>query len=823
MDISYYEGKDLLGWIYYNENYSHGDYSNVINRVCYVYPRYILEEDGLVPIPPSDFPNLGSFEVRIQGGYSSEDIVDKLSHLVKVRINNAPEIDKNQQNNLYRLKYNPQYGEDVSDVWLEKFEGDSFYQIIKMDFDFEEFDKTRKIDFFLDDIYSKYIIIQNREGFYGPFDYFIENDSIELLGTSKHGYRIKHVETSAIEENILKVGDKLDKGVELVGAEYFDNIESIKDGIDFISDDVLIESVVSVFDDHNEVGKSDIRALKKSLMDDLYQNEYPEIDDARLARLKNLVRNSDKSEDFLVRIAQYMMEDNKSKDYVIRLILDNRFDEIEERMQLFVEVREALLDLNNKRDEAEKKLNELKNEVDNAHDYLAREHQNMIEEFESQINALEIKKRELEEKIGILDENADLVNLNNELKEKIAAEEARIEKIKENKEALYKELQEGMLDFQSTGKMMGKKLREDGMRDFLSTVQGLKNFDEDEPTPPTVAEFTSREELVYYIYYRMNQVYNHTISKNMIINLLALFASGFITNFTGLSGSGKTSTVINFARALGLSEDNGRFVRVNIDPDIRSIRDLIGFYNPQSSEMVANNVRLMRLLDEDKYPNLPKMVLLDNANLSVPEHYLSTFLEYDPNQLNYINLGAGKEIKITDNLRLYTTLQDDHTSLELSDRYYDKTSTVEVYLEPKVFYQRPKEEYGDRGVVSMDSIMEFGVKGDISSEVDAKLATFLSYFKRFGYRISGRTIEKTRNYIASTSELMYSNTIGSKFLPLELAIMQFIMPGKLIAGTSKRLIENLLSETKNMPLLEERLNKIKTRLENFAVESSVGF
>lgn len=823
MDISHYVGKDLLGWIYYNENYSHGDYSNTINRVCYVYPRYILEEDGLVPISPSDFPNLGSFEVRIQGGYSAEDIVEKLSHIVMVRINNAPEIDKTQQNNLYRLKYNPQYGEDVSDVWLEKFENDNFYQIIKIDCDYEEFEKIRKIDYFIEHIYSKYIIIQNHEGFYGPFDYFIENDSIELLGTDKHGYRIRHVAENKIKDNILIVGDKPDKGVELIGALYFDSVDSIGDNIDFISDDVLIESVVSVFDMHNHIGKSDICALKKSLMDDLYQNEYLDIDNARLSRLKNIVKSTDKSKEFLIRIAQYMMEDNKSKDYVIRLILDNRFEEIEERMGLFVEVREALGSLNKEKSELENKILELGNEVENAREYLVKEHENLVVEFNKEIFELEEKKNNLENEIGLLDKSVDLYNLNRELEEKIAIEESRIERIRHNKEELYKELQEGVDDFKNTGKLIGKKLREDGMRDFISTIKGLKNFDEDKEKEFVIAKFESKEELVDYVYYQMNQVYNHAISKNMIINLLVLFAQGFITNFTGLSGSGKTSTVINFVRALGLNEDNGRFVRVGIDPDIRSIRDLIGFYNPSSSEIVANNVRLMKLLENDLYPSIPKVILFDNANLSVPEHYLSTFLEYDPSHSNYINLGAGKEIKIADNLRIYTTLQDDHTSLELSDRYYDKTSTVEMSLNSKVFYQRPKEEYENRGVVSMESILKFGTEGEVSSELDSKLINILNCFKRFGFIISERTINKTKKYIASTTELMASNTIGLKYLPLELAVMQFIIPGKLICGTSKRLIENLLSETKNMPLLEERLNKIKTRLENFAVESSIGF
>ena len=90
MSICDYVGKELLGWIYYNENYSHGEYSNSINRVCYVYPRFILSDGEVLPVNPEDFPQLGSFEVRIQGVFSSEEIVDKLTHLVSIRINFEP-------------------------------------------------------------------------------------------------------------------------------------------------------------------------------------------------------------------------------------------------------------------------------------------------------------------------------------------------------------------------------------------------------------------------------------------------------------------------------------------------------------------------------------------------------------------------------------------------------------------------------------------------------------------------------------------------------------------------------------------------------------
>ena len=127
MDFKQYKGKDILAWLFYNENYE--DPNGGINKVCYVYPRILMRGGNYDLVDRKDFPKVGRIEVRIQGGESAEDVYSRFGSLVNIRINGAPH-ENYDGNNMYSFKYNPQYGKAASDIWIESFAGKGFYQII---------------------------------------------------------------------------------------------------------------------------------------------------------------------------------------------------------------------------------------------------------------------------------------------------------------------------------------------------------------------------------------------------------------------------------------------------------------------------------------------------------------------------------------------------------------------------------------------------------------------------------------------------------------------------------------------------------------------
>ena len=455
---------------------------------------------------------------------------------------------------------------------------------------------------------------------------------------------------------------------------------------------------------------------------------------------------------------------------------------------------------------------------------MIKENEELAKELNEQIASIEKELEERHEELRLMGYVNDLAAEKNCLEETIQENKAELEKLKTIQDEVLAELKDSVDEYKNIGRVIAKDLRKDGMDDFMSTLKGLKNFDSTEKKEFELASFKSKDDLVNYVYYMMNFEFNYNISRNMVANLLVLFGMSYITNINGKTGSGKTSMVSTFARALGLSEENGLFIKVNIDPDIRSSRDLIGFYNPVSGELTANNKRLLDMMDKTCDGNLPHIVLFDNANLSMPEHYMASFLEHEIGSKDYLNLGGGKEIQLKDNMRFFTTLQKDHTSLELTSRFYDKTATVEAKYESKNFYQKDMDDMSPKGVVKLSDILGLQAKHDnISPDVENKLANISNVLRRYGSPLSPRTIMRTRQFISSITPLLKTNINEFKYLALEMAVLQFMLPSRISTSINKRLIDGLLQEVKEMPRLEECLVAYKDMYDNFIEDISVSF
>lgn len=127
MDFKQYKGKNILAWLFYNPNYE--DPYGGVNRVCYVYPRVLIKGTDYDLVDSADFPKFGRIEVRIQGGDSAEDVYSNFGSLVNIRINGDP-YPNYDGNNMYSLKYNPQYGRASSEIWIETFSGKDFIKLL---------------------------------------------------------------------------------------------------------------------------------------------------------------------------------------------------------------------------------------------------------------------------------------------------------------------------------------------------------------------------------------------------------------------------------------------------------------------------------------------------------------------------------------------------------------------------------------------------------------------------------------------------------------------------------------------------------------------
>ena len=165
-----------------------------------------------------------------------------------------------------------------------------------------------------------------------------------------------------------------------------------------------------------------------------------------------------------------------------------------------------------------------------------------------------------------------------------------------------------------------------------------------------------------------------------LVNIIVSIAQSQFTLFSGLPGTGKTSLAKLLSQAMGL---NKRFLNIPISKGWTSPRDIFGFYNTLSQTFQASPSELYHMLSdiqsEDASKNAPIIVLLDEFNLSQPEHYFSSFLEIsDPESERYIKTGDPKKpsLYIPEYMKFLCTINNDDSVQSLTPRMIDRSAII---------------------------------------------------------------------------------------------------------------------------------------------------
>ncbi|MBD2012437.1 hypothetical protein H6F96_00195 [Microcoleus sp. FACHB-53] len=158
----------------------------------------------------------------------------------------------------------------------------------------------------------------------------------------------------------------------------------------------------------------------------------------------------------------------------------------------------------------------------------------------------------------------------------------------------------------------------------------------------------------------------------------------------GISGTGKTSLPIAFARALGQRGRNN-YKLVEVQAGWRDRQDLIGYFN--SFEGKFYETEFLTALYEAQCPEFQDqiyIIILDEMNLSRPEQYFADFLsklEQDSPELRLntdLERPSPKLFKKNDtqiippNVWFVGTANQDETTLEFADKTYDRAHIMEL-------------------------------------------------------------------------------------------------------------------------------------------------
>lgn len=175
-----------------------------------------------------------------------------------------------------------------------------------------------------------------------------------------------------------------------------------------------------------------------------------------------------------------------------------------------------------------------------------------------------------------------------------------------------------------------------------------------------------------------------------------------ISILQGISGTGKTSLPREFAKALvadpnytGIDEENmnnSPYRICAIQSGWRDNMDLMGYYNSFEHKYKETDFfKALYLANQPKYIDTLFLIILDEMNLSRPEHYFADFLsllEQSPDE-RFINLTntpnevlpqsiKGGKLKVPENVRFIGTANHDETTLEFAPKTYDRSNLMEM-------------------------------------------------------------------------------------------------------------------------------------------------
>lgn len=274
-------------------------------------------------------------------------------------------------------------------------------------------------------------------------------------------------------------------------------------------------------------------------------------------------------------------------------------------------------------------------------------------------------------------------------------------------------------------------------------------------------------------------------------NLLVTIQQSFMTVLKGLPGAGKTSTAIRLAQAYHLANENGQgddFLNVPISRGWVSGRDFIGFYNSLKSSYQPARTGMYQFLTNGtnkEAQNSLRLILLDEANLSPMEHYLSDFLGMfdSEGRSRPIDTGNPTEekrfLKVPLNTRFIATINNDNTTEPLSPRLCDRVPIISMDLQELESTQIHTAFELD-GVIPYGILEEFfGVQSAYENgyeDLPLKLVNAFELFEERNRELGQITVISKRKRMAMQVYFTVARRFMEETKAADFALSQYALP-----------------------------------------------
>ena len=187
-----------------------------------------------------------------------------------------------------------------------------------------------------------------------------------------------------------------------------------------------------------------------------------------------------------------------------------------------------------------------------------------------------------------------------------------------------------------------------------------------------------------YLYYSLRE----------IRLFLAGLAMSRLHLLQGISGTGKTSLAVGFAKAV-----QGGQKLVEVQAGWRDKQDLIGYFNAFEKRFYESD--FLQALYEAQCPAYQDriyIIILDEMNLSRPEQYFADFLSKLEQEQPKLKLDTdlnrpspqlfidGNQLNVPDNVWFIGTANQDETTLEFADKTYDRAHIMDLERRHEPFH-----------------------------------------------------------------------------------------------------------------------------------------
>jgi hypothetical protein len=286
-----------------------------------------------------------------------------------------------------------------------------------------------------------------------------------------------------------------------------------------------------------------------------------------------------------------------------------------------------------------------------------------------------------------------------------------------------------------------------------------------------------------------------------IANIIITLSQSQFTLFSGLPGTGKTSLAKLIGQAMGIQN---RLLNVPVARGWTSQRDVLGFFNALSQSFVPSSTGLYDLIGQMQNDKENKgalsIVLLDEFNLSQPEHYFSPFMEMADSESNrklFTGDPSQPELRIPEHLRFLGTINHDESVQALTPRMLDRASIINfdnIASQGPINVNHSIEAHNEitecvRGedFIKLFKAPKTDLPDDISSIIEDITKVLHDDSAELGSQIiiSYRKIKAISSYYNVASPLMISHNLAA----LDYAICQHIIP--LLNGYGEQFGERL--------------------------------